>query len=64
MTAGLRARRGSAIFLVLVITIALAALAGSAVLHGVGRRASLSNYHDQEHDLLYGAAGRTAGRHQ
>ena len=50
-----RARPGSAAFLVLVFTIALAALAGSAVLLTSGGRL-VSNYHDQEHDLRYGAA--------
>ncbi len=48
-------RRGAAVFLVLVFTIALAALAGSAVLLTSGGRL-VSNYHDQEHDLRYGAA--------
>ena len=50
----LRARRGSAIFLVMVMTIALAALAASAMLMASGA-GLVSNYHSQERDLLYGA---------
>jgi hypothetical protein len=48
------ARRGSAVFLVLIITVALAALAGSAVLLASGG-SLVAGYHDQEHDMLYGA---------
>ncbi len=55
MAAPRRTRPGSAAFLVLIFTIALAALAGSAVLLTSGGRL-VSNYHDQERDLRYGAA--------
>ncbi|MFI5249091.1 MAG: hypothetical protein ACHQTF_03955, partial [Gemmatimonadales bacterium] len=48
------ARRGSAVFLVLIITVALAALAGSAVLLASGG-SLVAGYHDQERDMLYGA---------
>jgi hypothetical protein len=48
-------RKGSAVFLVLVFTIALAALAGSAILLTSGGRL-VSNYHDQERDLRYAGA--------
>lgn len=47
-------RRGSAVFLVMIITIALAALAGSAVLLTSGAHL-VSNYHNQERDLRFGA---------
>ena len=47
-------RRGSAVFLVLIITVALAALAGSAVLLASGG-SLVAGYHDEEHDMLYGA---------
>jgi hypothetical protein len=50
----LQARKGAAIFLVLVITMALAGLAGAAVLMTSG--ASLvQRYHLKERDLRYGA---------
>jgi hypothetical protein len=51
------ARSGSAVFLVLIVTVALAALAGSAVLLTSGGQL-VTNYHDQERDLLY--AGQAA----
>src|SRR5579883_82394 len=47
------ARRGSAVFVVMIMTVALAALAGSAVLLTSGARL-VSNYHNQERDLRYG----------
>jgi len=47
------ARPGSAVFLVLIMTVALAALAGSAMLMSSGARL-VSGYHSQERDLLYG----------
>jgi hypothetical protein len=46
-------RQGSAVFLVLIMTVALAALAGSAMLMSSGARL-VSGYHSQERDLLYG----------
>ena len=49
-----RARRGSAVFMMMIMTMALAALAGSAVLLTSGARL-VSNYHNQERDLRYGA---------
>src|ERR1700722_12821392 len=47
-------RRGSAVFLVLIITVALAALAGSAVLLASGG-SLVAGDPDGEHDMLYGA---------
>ncbi len=49
-----RARRGSALFMVLVMTMALAALATSAVLLTSGGRL-VTQYHDQERSLRYAA---------
>jgi hypothetical protein len=49
-----RVRRGAAVFLVLIITIASAALAASAILLGSGARL-VTNYRSQERDLIYGA---------
>jgi len=49
-----RARRGAAVFLVMIITIASAALAASAILLSSGARL-VTNYHSQERDLIYGA---------
>ena len=54
-----RGRRGSAIFVVMMLTIALAALAGSAVLLTSGAHLVL-NYHNQERDLRYGAEAALA----
>lgn len=48
------ARRGSAVFVVMVMTMALAALAGSAMLLTSGARL-VSNYHNEERDLRFGA---------
>ena len=47
-------RRGSAVFMVMVMTMALAAWAGSAVMMTSGARL-VSTYHNQERDLRYGA---------
>ena len=52
--AGRSARRGSAVFVVMIMTMALAALAGSAMLMTSGARL-VSNYHNEERDLRYGA---------
>jgi Tfp pilus assembly protein PilX len=51
---GASARRGSAVFMVMVMTMALAALAGSAVMMTSGARL-VSTYHNQERDLRFGA---------
>ncbi len=53
-TAGLRNRQGSAIFMVLVLTMALAALATSAVLLTSGANL-VTQYHDKQRTLRYAA---------
>jgi hypothetical protein len=47
-------RRGAAVFLVMIITIASAALAASAILLSSGARL-VTSYRSEERDLIYGA---------
>ncbi len=54
MRMSLKARKGAALFLVLVITMALAGLAGAAVLLTLGANL-VEKYHLKERDLRYGA---------